>query len=419
MKRNRLITHVTTPEMMLSRISVPLLLWMALLCSSPARAQLAVAFFDDFGGLDPRQSYLVSTDGRTLEGEVMVKYRGFLLSGSFELKICETGDIASQSNLDECKAKSQPFLTNGITCSSDVCSVKLQSVPIPYNNFCDLFGKAILIDFFQEPGHVIFEPGQTKAVFGFGNVTSADCPFARNSAAAIVKMKQTEPVPGQIRGTIIFQQLGRALSVSGFVTGLSSSAAPYALGMHLHTFGDIRDNKGASTTGMHFMFPGQQHGLVNNTKRHTGDLGNIVTDVQGNAAFNILVPLEIDTGPILTLLSQDGSAIGRSVILHERQDDGVTQPTGNSGSRIAQGVVGSAKNVTTTDIITLLNQEGFPQGFYCACTLCSPAGVEYAGFCLKSDCNLPPPKCSPPPPPTSPASPVLQPCYFPGIICFL
>ena len=152
---------------------------------------------------------------------------------------------------------------------------------------------------------------------------------------------------------------------------------------------------------MHFMFPGQQHGLVSNMRRHSGDLGSIVADKYGISAFNILLPLDIDTGPILTLLSQNGSAIGRSVILHAKADDGVTQPTGNSGARIAQGVVGYAKNVTTSEVIELLNQ-GTPDGFYCACTLCSAAGVEYAGFCSKSDCSRPPSKCSPPSPPESP-----------------
>jgi Cu/Zn superoxide dismutase len=72
---------------------------------------------------------------------------------------------------------------------------------------------------------------------------------------------------------------------------------------------------------MHFMYSGQLHGLVSNPKRHTGDLGNIVTDKYGISAFNILVPLDIDTGPILTVLSQNGSAIGRSVILHANADD--------------------------------------------------------------------------------------------------
>jgi Cu-Zn family superoxide dismutase len=383
-------------KVMPSHSSLPLLLCMALsamLCSSTARAQLAVASFDDFDPFNFKQSYLVSHDGQTFEGVVYVK-DGYPQNGSLEVRFCDTGDIASQSGLDGCP--DLPRYTVGFTCLNNSCSVKLESVPL---NACNQIGKAIIIDFFAEPYHIPLPvlTFRRKAVVGFGNVSSEDCPFARKpvlleSAPAIVKMTGTSNSPGfAAQGGIVFQQLGKALSVSGFLTNLPKSSR---LGIHLHTFGDIRDNVGASSTGMHFMHVGQQHGLVSNKTRHTGDLGNIVSDKLGNSAFNILVPLDIDTGPILTLLSQNGSAIGRSVILHANADDGVTQPTGNSGARIAQGVVGYAKNVNTSDVLTLLNQGFVNEGFHCVCLLCNAAGDIYAGFCLKSECkNLPPTGC--------------------------
>lgn len=46
----------------------------------------------------------------------------------------------------------------------------------------------------------------------------------------------------------------------------------------------------------------------------------------------------------LALLSGPISAIGRVMIIHEKEDDGVTQPTGNAGNRFGQCVIGS-KNV--------------------------------------------------------------------------
>jgi hypothetical protein len=78
MKRNTQITQVAAHEMRPSHSPLSFLLFMAalsaLLCSSTARAQLAVATFDDYSGpFDTRQSYLVSNDGQTFEGVVMVK----------------------------------------------------------------------------------------------------------------------------------------------------------------------------------------------------------------------------------------------------------------------------------------------------------------------------------------------------------
>ena len=73
MKRNTQIPHVAAHEMRPSHSPLSLLLFMALsalLCSSTARAQLAVAFFDYFDPFNFKQSYLVSDDGLAFEGVV-------------------------------------------------------------------------------------------------------------------------------------------------------------------------------------------------------------------------------------------------------------------------------------------------------------------------------------------------------------
>ena len=66
-------------------------------------------------------------------------------------------------------------------------------------------------------------------------------------------------------------------------------------------------------------------------KRHNGDLGNIESDANGTATINYIDPV--------ISLKGDKSVIGRSVIIHEKMDDMKTQPTGNSGARIACGVI--------------------------------------------------------------------------------
>jgi Cu-Zn family superoxide dismutase len=68
---------------------------------------------------------------------------------------------------------------------------------------------------------------------------------------------------------------------------------------------------------------------------HEGDMGNIVADSEGKAHIDY-----IDSS-----LSFEGSTsiIGRSVIIHKGEDDLKTQPTGNSGARVACGVIGIGK----------------------------------------------------------------------------
>ena len=77
------------------------------------------------------------------------------------------------------------------------------------------------------------------------------------------------------------------------------------------------------------------HGSPSSKERHVGDLGNIEADKDGKAHLDY-----IDT---MISFSGANSIIGRGVIVHEKEDDFKTQPTGNAGARVACGVVGIAK----------------------------------------------------------------------------
>jgi Cu-Zn family superoxide dismutase len=138
----------------------------------------------------------------------------------------------------------------------------------------------------------------------------------------------------------VFALVGGSLSVSGNVSGLTPGMKH---GIHVHSFGDTRDVQRALLTGTHFAFSGQVHGLVGNSSRHSGDLGNIVADKNGVAEFKFVVPNDMDPQRALTLLATSGNAVGRSIIVHTQPDDGITQPIGNSGNRVAQGVIGYSK----------------------------------------------------------------------------
>jgi Cu-Zn family superoxide dismutase len=77
------------------------------------------------------------------------------------------------------------------------------------------------------------------------------------------------------------------------------------------------------------------HGAPTDHTRHSGDLGNIVADEKGMAMLEWVDPMMRLSGP--------NSIIGRAVIVHAKEDDLKTQPTGNAGPREACGVIGIAK----------------------------------------------------------------------------
>lgn len=105
---------------------------------------------------------------------------------------------------------------------------------------------------------------------------------------------------------------------------------PGAHGFHIHEKGDC-SAPDASSAGDHFNPTGVHHGGPDDQERHAGDLGNIIADETGHAHYERLDKL----------ISLEGvnSVVGRSVVIHEKADDFKTQPTGNSGGRIACGLI--------------------------------------------------------------------------------
>ena len=90
-----------------------------------------------------------------------------------------------------------------------------------------------------------------------------------------------------------------------------------------------------STAGGHYNPMGLEHGLQNPRGPHAGDNPNIVIPAGGVGAVSFTTNrVTLTPGPT-TLLDSDGSAL----VIHANADDQVTNPSGNSGGRIACGVV--------------------------------------------------------------------------------
>jgi len=153
---------------------------------------------------------------------------------------------------------------------------------------------------------------------------------AESRAAPVTAMAQLKPTQGNTAaGTVWFTQRGLRVDVRVQVTGLTPNQEH---GFHVHEKGDCSSPDGMSTGG-HFNPGGQPHG-PQGAPHHGGDMPSLKADATGNAQVNFLMQgVSVGTGI-------DG-LLGRGVIVHAKPDDYTTQPTGNSGARIACGVIGS------------------------------------------------------------------------------
>ena len=133
-----------------------------------------------------------------------------------------------------------------------------------------------------------------------------------------------------VHGVVTFEKVDKGVRVLADLTGLK----PGKHGFHIHEFGDISSEDGSSAGG-HFNPTGMPHSMPMSAKRHAGDMGNIEADERGNAHLDYIDPEMKLNGKV--------SIIGHAVIIHEKEDDFKTQPTGNAGARIGYGVIGIAK----------------------------------------------------------------------------
>lgn len=130
-------------------------------------------------------------------------------------------------------------------------------------------------------------------------------------------------------GTALFTAAGEKLTLTVAVAGLPTG--PH--GIHLHTIGRC-DAPDFSSAGGHLNPMARQHGSMNPAGTHLGDLPNLTIDSQGKGTFSIEISAPREA-TLTALFDNDGAAI----VIHAAADDYKTDPTGNSGARIACGVL--------------------------------------------------------------------------------
>ena len=124
----------------------------------------------------------------------------------------------------------------------------------------------------------------------------------------------------------------RAWQTAGGVTfRIEATGLPHGVhGLHVHAVGRC-DPPDFKTAGAHWNPAGRQHGMNNPAGPHAGDLPNVEVAANGVLGATVTLP----GASMATLIDADGAAL----VLHASADDYVTDPSGNSGARIACAVL--------------------------------------------------------------------------------
>lgn len=133
-------------------------------------------------------------------------------------------------------------------------------------------------------------------------------------------------------GTAKLKAVKDGVEVSVKVEGLTAGDH----GFHVHTVGKCEGPAFASAGG-HFNPTGAHHGVNNSMDPHPhlGDMPNLTVGADGKGSATVVLK-GVTLGDGANSLFHDG---GTSIVIHAKADDLMSDPSGNSGDRIACGVV--------------------------------------------------------------------------------
>jgi len=164
----------------------------------------------------------------------------------------------------------------------------------------------------------------TRSAIAVALLLAATAAGAQSQAQATL----ASSAANNIAGNVVFVQEGRKLFVIAEVTGLK----PGPHGFHVHEKGDC-SAPDFSSAGGHFNPGSQPHGdPTAGGAHHAGDMPLLVADASGKATARAeLRSMSIGGGA--------SDVVGKAVVVHADVDDFRSQPAGNSGARVACGVI--------------------------------------------------------------------------------
>ena len=133
-----------------------------------------------------------------------------------------------------------------------------------------------------------------------------------------------------LKGEAVFKKKGESIIILVQIANLKEGE--YAV--HIHQVGDCSAEDGSSAGG-HWNPTQQNHGKWGTFPFHSGDIGNIIIDKDEKGS----IKRATDRRWCVDCSDEKKDILNKSIIVHEKADDFISQPSGDAGRRIGCGVI--------------------------------------------------------------------------------